>query len=85
VKGRELLFKVLTYQDIVRGYARKGISPRCIMKIDLHKAFDSVHWGFIQELLTSLKFRQQFVKWIMACFTSVSFTINVNGLPGGLL
>lgn len=47
VKGRELLFNVLICQDIVRGYTRKGISPRCIMKINLHKAFDSVHWGFI--------------------------------------
>jgi len=43
VKGRELLFNVLTCQDIVQGYTRRGISPRCIMKIDLHKAFDSVH------------------------------------------
>ena len=47
VKGRELLFNILISQDIVRGYTRKGISPRCIMKIDLHKAFDSVRWGFI--------------------------------------
>ena len=43
IEGRELLFNVLTCQDLVRGYNRKGISPRCIMKIDLHKAFDSIH------------------------------------------
>ena len=43
LEGRELLFNVLICQDIVRGYNRKGVSPRCIMKVDLHKAFDSVH------------------------------------------
>ena len=43
IKGRELLFNVLISQDIVRGYTRQGISPRTIMKINLHKAFDSVH------------------------------------------
>ena len=35
VKDRSILFNVLIYQDIVRGYTRKGISPRSIMKIDL--------------------------------------------------
>jgi len=43
IKDRELLSNVLICQDIVRGYARQHISPRCLMKIDLHKAFDSVH------------------------------------------
>ena len=56
LKDRALLVNVLTCQDIARGYARKGISPRSIMKIDLHKAFDSVHWQFLKELLHHLKF-----------------------------
>ncbi|KAJ8441878.1 hypothetical protein Cgig2_034137 [Carnegiea gigantea] len=43
VKGRELLFSVLLCQDLVRGYNRKHTTPSCIMKVDLHKAFDSVH------------------------------------------
>jgi len=47
VQGREILFNILTCQDIVRGYNRKGVSPGCIMKIDLHKAFDSSHWSFV--------------------------------------
>ncbi|XP_039042458.1 uncharacterized protein LOC120181379 [Hibiscus syriacus] len=32
---------------MVKGYGRKNISPRCSMKIDLHKAFDSLDWRFI--------------------------------------
>jgi len=35
VKEMELLFNILICQDIAIGYSRKGISPRCIMKIDL--------------------------------------------------
>jgi len=79
-KGRELLFNILMCQDITRGYARLGISPRCIMKVDLRKAFDLVDWGFIHELLQSLKFPTQFVKWIMACLSSVTYVMQVNGL-----
>ena len=39
VKGRELLYNVLICQDIPRSYQRQSISPRCILKVDLQKAF----------------------------------------------
>ena len=39
IKGRELLYNVLICQDIARDYQRKTISPRCILKIDLQKAW----------------------------------------------
>ncbi|XP_039047557.1 uncharacterized protein LOC120188106 [Hibiscus syriacus] len=34
----------LLAQDIVKGYGRNSISPRCAIKIDLQKAFDSLGW-----------------------------------------
>lgn len=43
VKGRGLLYNVLIFQDIARGYQRQHMSPRCILKVDLQKAFDSIH------------------------------------------
>jgi len=70
---------VLISQDIARGYQRHHISPRCLLKIDLQKAFDSVRWEFIRELLAGLKFPLVFVQWIMACITSVYFKIHING------
>lgn len=50
VQGRELLYKVLLCQELVRVYNRQHISARCLMKIDLKKAFDSVHWDFMKNL-----------------------------------
>ena len=79
VKDRELLFNILTCQDLVRGYNRKGISPRCIMKIDLYKAFDSVHWQCLKELLTHMKFPPLFISWVMEYITSLSYRVDVNG------
>ena len=75
VKGRELLFNILMCQDIVRGYPKKGISPRCIMKIDLKKAFDSVHWGCLEDWLHHLKFPHQFASLSMACIKSVTYRV----------
>jgi len=43
VPGWEILYNILICQDIARGYQRQHISPRCILKMDLHKAFDSIH------------------------------------------
>lgn len=62
----ELLFNVLMCQELARGYARKNISSRCVMKIDLKKAYDSVFWEFVEELLTCLKFPNIFITWVMA-------------------
>ena len=82
VQGRELLFNVLLCQDLTRGYNRKYQPPSCIMKIDIQKAFDSVHWDFLQEWLRELKFPPLFIRWVMKCITSVQFTISINGKQG---
>jgi len=79
VKGRELLINVMLCQDLVRGHQRKHTPPSCIMKVDLHKAFDSVHWEFIKELLFGLKFPPFFIQGTMRCISQVQFAINING------
>jgi len=79
VQCREMLYDVLLSQELARGYNRKNISPRCIMKIDLKKAYDSVHWEFLKELLEALRFPTMFITWIMACVTTTHYTITLNG------
>ncbi|KAJ8427389.1 hypothetical protein Cgig2_008805 [Carnegiea gigantea] len=61
VQGRELVYNVLISQDIARGYQCQHISPRCLLKIDPQKAFDSIHWEFIEEMLTRLHFPPSFI------------------------
>ena len=83
VQGRELLYNVLLCQELIRGYNRKHISPRCIMKVDLKKAYDSVHWGFIEDMMEYMRFPRVFITWIMACITTGNFTITLNGGVAG--
>ena len=78
VQKCEILYNIMICQDIIRGYQRKQISPRCILKINLQKAFDSVHWRFIRELLEAMKFLAMFTKWVMACITLTRFSVHLN-------
>ena len=78
VSGRQLIFNVLMCQEVARGYNRKHVSPRCMMKIDLRKAYDSVYWEFVEELLASLKFSSMFIKWVMSCVTTPTCTLHMN-------
>ncbi|XP_074265751.1 uncharacterized protein LOC141588195 [Silene latifolia] len=66
VKGRSIVDNVLICQDLVRLYNRKAASPRCLIKIDLRKAYDSVEWSFLQQMLEALNFPQKFIQLVMA-------------------
>ena len=70
---------IFLVQELLRKYARKRISPRCLLKIDLHKAYDSISWEFLDWMLKSMGFLAQFCSWIMECITTTSFSLVVNG------
>ncbi|XP_074299406.1 uncharacterized protein LOC141630497 [Silene latifolia] len=42
VKGRSILENILICQDLVRLYNRSMVSPRCLFKLHLQKAYDSI-------------------------------------------
>ncbi|XP_060195483.1 uncharacterized protein LOC132624775 [Lycium barbarum] len=78
VEGRSLIHNVLICHDLLRHYSRKT-TPRCLMKIDLRKAYDMIRWDFIEEALKGYGFPTPFVQLIMICVTSTRFTVKVNG------
>ncbi|XP_060965679.1 uncharacterized protein LOC133034584 [Cannabis sativa] len=67
VKNRLLAHNIMIFQDLLKGYSRKNISARCIMKIDLSKAYDTVDWLFVEDLLKLFCFPSRFISWIMTC------------------
>ncbi|XP_062094228.1 uncharacterized protein LOC133800288 [Humulus lupulus] len=79
VKNRSLAHNVLILQDLLKGYNRKRISPRCLMKIDISKAYDSIDWDFLENLLNAYKFPGRFIRWIMICLRGSSYCILMNG------
>lgn len=72
---------IILSHELIKEYGRKGLSPRCMMKIDMRKAYDSVEWCFLKKILVSLQFSAIFVKWITNCVKTVSYSILINGKP----
>ena len=79
VKGRSLMENVHLAQELLRNFSRKRISPRCLIKVDLRKAFDSVNWEFLQQILEGLGFPSVFSQWVMECIGTASYSIMING------
>ena len=54
IKGRHISDNILLTQELMRNYHRKDSPVRCAIKVDLKKAFDTVRWDFILDLLSAL-------------------------------
>ncbi|XP_074277814.1 uncharacterized protein LOC141601429 [Silene latifolia] len=79
IQGRSIMDNILICQDIIRVYERKAISPMCLFKMDLQKAYDTMEWSFLDQMLTTMNFPRQFRKWIMQCVTTTSYSLTLNG------
>ena len=72
--------KIILAQEILRDYHKIGVKPRYATKIDLMKAYDSINWQFLLDLLDVLKFSAMSRKWNeVYCITSSNFPICING------
>lgn len=83
VKDRLLIENLLLATELVKDYHKDTISGRCAIKIDISKAFDSVQWSFLKNVLLALDFPPEFVHWVMLCVTTASFSVQVNGELAG--
>ncbi|XP_074289017.1 uncharacterized protein LOC141614161 [Silene latifolia] len=79
IKRRNIIENILVCQDVIRLYKRTAVSPRCMIKVDLRKAYDSVDWGFPKQMMLALNFPPQFLNLIMEYITSASYSLVLNG------
>lgn len=79
IEGRSIVDNIFLSHELFKSYARKGVSPRCVMKIDLSKAYDTLEWSFLKQILIDMGFPCKFITWIMACITTLSYSLLLNG------
>ncbi|PWA88072.1 reverse transcriptase domain, Reverse transcriptase zinc-binding domain protein [Artemisia annua] len=79
IEGRLIQDNILITQELLKGYDRKNGPKRCCLKIDLAKAYDTVEWSFLKEILGKFGFHNKMIQWIMVCVTTAKFSICLNG------
>ena len=71
IKGQRIEEGTRLVYDIM-SYAEKGKIPGLLMLIDFKKAFDSVFWNFLCEVLKTFGFDKNFINWIKLFNSDIS-------------
>ncbi|KAL0324573.1 UNVERIFIED_CONTAM: hypothetical protein Scaly_2424400 [Sesamum calycinum] len=79
VPGRNISDNILLAQELLAGYNQVRLPSRCTLKVDIQKAYDSVEWDFLLEVLRLFNFPPQFIKLIEQYVSTVSYSISLNG------
>ena len=72
IPGRRISDNILLTQEIMINYDRQIGVPRCAMKVDIKKAYDSVSWEFLIDALCLFGFPDKMVGWIKECISTTS-------------
>ena len=58
---------VLLASVLFNDHHKETIIRRCVMKIDISKAFDFVQWSFVLQSLDAIGVPDRFIHWIKLC------------------
>ncbi|XP_056691844.1 uncharacterized protein [Spinacia oleracea] len=81
IPGRYMSDNILLSHDILHfmnGRRAKGPNLAAI-KIDMSKAYDRIHWGFLLRVLKAYGFPPSWIHLIYQCISTVSFKVLING------
>ena len=82
VEGRQILDAVLIANEILDSTLRR---KKCglVCKLDIDKAYDSISWEFLYQVMGRMGFNSRWMSWIKWCISTTSFSVLINGSPAG--
>ncbi|GKA22031.1 RNA-directed DNA polymerase, eukaryota [Tanacetum coccineum] len=80
VKDRQILDCPFILDELIQ-WCKKKRKHLLVFKVDFEKAFDSVRWDFLDDLLFKFGFGGKWRKWIQSCLRSSRGSIILNGSP----
>lgn len=78
VKGRLILNSILCLHEIVHDLRARG-SRAVILKLDFEKAYDSISWDFLRQVLLAKGFEAAYVHRVMQLVSGGQTAVSVNG------
>ena len=80
--GRQMSDRIVLAEEIVAACKRSNTT--CFMwKVDFSKAYDTLDWQFLRNVLRQRGFPKTWVRWMKQCVTTPTFAILVQGRPQG--
>jgi len=81
VKKRSIHDNFMHVQNLIKEL-HSSKNPGLFLKLDISKAFDSVGWAYLIEVLTAIGFGTMWRDWICLTLASSSSRVLLNGDPG---
>jgi hypothetical protein len=81
IKGRSIQDNFLLVHQLARSLHRSK-QPHVMLKLDMTKAFDSVSWSFLLEIMQHLGFGRRCCNLISLLLSTASTQVLINGQPG---
>jgi len=75
-----MLESVLMANEVIEEVRRSRRSGVCL-KVDFEKAYDSIRWSFLLDMLHRMGFHSKWIKWVKGCLESATVSVLVNGSP----
>ncbi|XP_058723141.1 uncharacterized protein LOC131594955 [Vicia villosa] len=70
VLGKHVQNHVLLAYELIRGYSTKGGALKCMFLMDIQKAYNSVEWQAIEDIMAELSFPNQFIERLVVKIVS---------------
>ncbi|XP_050233348.1 uncharacterized protein LOC126681836 [Mercurialis annua] len=80
LKGRSIQECTMIANEFVHSALRKKVKLP-VLKLDFHKAFDSIEWDYLLLVFRCVKFPANWLKWMSCCFSLATTSVLVNGSP----
>jgi len=80
IEGRSIVDNALIATETIHAMKRKtkGWRGEITLKIDISKAYDCVDWGFLMGFLIRMGFDDKWIRWMMMCVSSVTYSVLMN-------